>query len=258
MSNNGLVKWALQHISRERLQDMAARFSPLIAWYYRGDNFTDPIDNRSYKKLLPYGYVNIRENALAPGSLSLERHRAMYLYLKEKTNIFKDPVRLLHVAPERCFIDMFEKAPNIDYVTADLLSPWAKVHFDVHAIPFPDNSFDVVIANHLLEHVQDDHRVLQEFHRVMKVGGWGIFQVPMDESWEHTQEDPFLTDPVERERRFGQKDHLRMYGHDYEERLRRAGFEVHMVRLGEALPHIDFKRFAVSPGDLIPLCYKRS
>lgn len=256
MAGNGLIKWMLNHISRERLQNLATTFSPALAWWYRGDNLEDPIDNKKYKKFLSYGYGNERSNALSPGTLSLERHRALYLYLSHKTDILNKKISMLHIAPERSLGNLFKKQANIDYVSADLLSPWAMVHFDAHAIPYRDNTFDVVIANHILEHVQDDIRVMAEMYRVMKPGGFGIFQVPLDETLAVTREDPFLRDEAEQNRLFGQKDHVRQYGIDYLDRLASVGFRVQNVHIGEVLPDLDFTRYAVSPTESVPVCFK--
>lgn len=256
MAGNGLIKWMLNHISRERLQNLATTFSPVLAWWYRGDNLEDPIDNKKYKKFLSYGYGNERSNALSPGTLSLERHRALYLYLSRKTDILNKKISMLHIAPERSLGNLFKKQANIDYVSADLLSPWAMVHFDAHAIPYRDNTFDVVIANHILEHVQDDTRVMAEMYRVMKPGGFGIFQVPLDETLALTREDPFLRDEAEQNRLFGQKDHVRQYGIDYLDRLASVGFKVQNVHIGEVLPDLDLTRYAVSPTESIPVCFK--
>ena len=131
-------------------------------------------------KTLPYGRLSSRErNALAPDSMSLERHRLMWLFMKEKP-ISSKIIFALHIAPEYCFIKIFKEMKNIDYTTGDLISPWADVKMDVHDIPFEENSFDVVICNHVLEHVEDAHKSNEaEFYRVMKPGGWGIFQVPI-------------------------------------------------------------------------------
>jgi SAM-dependent methyltransferase len=256
MAGNGLIKWMLNHISRERLQNLAATFSPVIAWWYRGDALEDPIDHRKYKKFLSYGYGTERSNALSPGTLSLERHRALYLYLKEKTDVFTRKVSMLHIAPERSLGNIFKKQANIDYLSADLLSPWAMVHFDAHAIPYRNDTFDIVIANHILEHVQDDRRVMAEMYRVMKPGGFGVFQVPLDETLAATREDPFLRDEAEQHRLFGQKDHVRQYGIDYLERLASVGFRVKNYHLGELFPDMNFARYGVHAHESVPVCFK--
>ena len=135
---------------------------------------------------------------------------------------------------------------NLDYVTGDLNSPWADHHFDVHSIPFDDNSFDVVMANHLLEHVADDRAVLKEFFRVMKPGGWGIFQVPIDYKNPETEEDPSVVDPAERERLYWQRDHLRLFGHrDYPARLKAAGFEVIVHNVAQEVGTAKAERYSL-------------
>ena len=108
---------------------------------------------------------------------------------------------------------------NIDYTTGDLISPWADVKMDVHNIPFGNESFDIVICNHVLEHVKDDFQVMNEFYRVMRHGGWGFFQVPIDRNNEITIEDKNITDPKDRERLYWQADHVRLYGKDYGKNL---------------------------------------
>ena len=93
-------------------------------------------------------------------------------------------------------------------------------------IPFEENTFDIIFCNHVLEHVNDDEKVLQEFYRVLKPGGWGIFQIPIEYNREKTIEDTSIKDPKERFRLFGQDDHVRAYGVDYPEIIKSAGFEV--------------------------------
>lgn len=131
-------------------------------------------------KFMPYGYVNSRENALCPHCLALERHRLMWLYLQNETDFFEAPARVLHIAPEYCFLKRFGRLPQLDYVTADLESPLAKVKMDVQRIPFPDGEFDVIFCNHILEHVDDDRQAMRELFRVMRPGGWGIMLSPVN------------------------------------------------------------------------------
>lgn len=242
----GLVSVLTRWVPRTVLQRGAHVALQSVAWSYAGSTLEDPIAGKSYRKMLPYGRVRSRPNALAPHSLSLERHRAIWAFLQRKTSFFDAPLRMLHLAPEYCYLTRFKKQDNLDYVTADLDSPWADHHFDCHDIPFEDNSFDVVMANHLLEHVADDRKVLREFHRVMKPGGWGVLQVPINYKDPQTAEDPTVTDPMERERLYWQQDHVRLYGHeDYPNRLREAGFHVEEVDMLALLGEETFTRYSL-------------
>lgn len=251
-----LISIVTRLIPRHYLHHVSHFFLKIFSLFMRGNNFEDPINNISYRKLLPYGRLKPRENALAPDSMSLERHRLIWLYLKQKTNFFNDKLKFLHIAPEYCFISLFKKQQNLDYTTADLNSPWADVKMDVHNIPFDDESFDVIMCNHVLEHVEDDKKVMNEFYRVMKKNGWGIFQVPIDMNREETFDDPSITDPREREKHYWQADHVRLYGKDYGKKLQEAGFDViednFIDQIGEKLVN----RYALPKGEIIYLCKK--
>jgi SAM-dependent methyltransferase len=136
-----------------------------------------------------------------------------------------------------CLSKKFEKVLDPqNYITADLESPLAKVHLDVQSIPYPDQTFDIVFCNHVLEHVADDRLAMREMHRVMRPGGWGVLLSPVDETRATTFEDDAVTDPAERTRLFGQYDHRRVYGRDYAGRLRETGWEVDEINYYETLP----------------------
>lgn len=251
-----LISIVSRFIPRHHLQRFGGFFLRIVGLFYLGNRFEDPIDGRTYRKLLPYGRVHSRSNALAPHSMSLERHRLLWLYLKEKTNFFTGQNKVLHIAPEYCFIRLFERMKNLDYTTADLVSPWAKVKLDVQDIPFPENSFDVILCNHVLEHVSDDLKAIGELYRVMKPGGFGIFQVPLDISIDKTQEDESINTPALRELHYGQRDHLRLYGTDYPNRLRSAGFIVTEDKFVQTLPRDLAQRYALPLQEVIYLCVK--
>lgn len=251
-----IIKFALQIIPRRHLHRVSHFFLKLISWFYRGNTFEDPITGIGYRKLLSYGRVNSRANALSPDSMSLERHRLFWLYLKERTDFFTAKIKLLHIAPEYCFIKLFKGMENIDYTSGDLYSPWADVKMDVHEIPFEDNTFDVLFANHILEHVDDDIKVMSEFYRVMKPGGWGIFQSPIDYSKATTYEDASITDPKEREKHFWQNDHLRLFGRDYAQVLASVGFEVTEDKYVETLDPELVRKYCLTPNEYVYLCKK--
>jgi len=229
---------------------------PLIVLFFKGKNFTDPIDGKSYRKFLPYGYGKQRANALSPGTLSLERHRQMWLYLQNETNFFTDNLKVLHIAPEQDFLRRFKKMKNLDYTSADLFSPIVDVKADILDLPFEDNSFDVIICNHVLEHIVDDKKAMSELYRVMKSGGWGILQVPMKNSLEKTYEDFTITEPKERQKHFGQYDHVRWYGMDYFDRLKSVGFEAEINFYSQKFSEADIKRFGLNKNEILPVVRK--
>lgn len=229
---------------------------PLIYQFYKGNHFVDPIDGKSYRKFLPYGYGKQRENALSPGTLSLERHRQMWLYLQNETDFFSNNYKVLHIAPEQEFLRKFKKMSNLDYTSADLFSPIVDVKADILDLPFENETFDIVICNHVLEHIEDDAKAMHELYRVMKRGGWGIFQVPMKTSLAKTYEDFSITDPKERQKHFGQYDHVRWYGMDYFDRLRNAGFSTEPNFYSQKYSKEDIKKYGLMENEILPVVFK--
>lgn len=220
----GLIRFLLNTIPRKYLIRGSYLFRWLTQYLYKGNKVECPVCNSTYRKFLPYGYGPVRSNVLCPKCLSLERHRLVWLYLKEKTSFFSDDIKVLHIAPEQCFEERFKEQKNLNYVTADIESPLADYKCDVQKMPFGDNEFDVILCNHVLEHVDDDSRAMSEFIRVLKPGGFAILLVPLDFDRETTYEDPSITSPKERAKHFRQYDHVRLYGLDFPERLKRVGF----------------------------------
>ena len=230
---------------------------PIVAFFLRGKKFTDPIDEKSYRKFLPYGYENIRENALAPGTLSLERHRLFWLYLKNETSFFtSENLRVLHFAPEQAFLKRFRKLKHLQYTTTDLNSPIADVKADICDLPFEDNAYDFIICNHVLEHIPNDTKAMQELYRVLAPGGTAILQVPYDKNRAATFEDNSITDRDERARIFGQYDHVRIYGMDYFKKLGAIGFQADAVDYTASLSEAEITKYRLPKGELIPVCRK--
>ncbi|HCE55340.1 MAG TPA: SAM-dependent methyltransferase [Lutibacter sp.] len=251
-----LFKFILNKIPRPILIKVSYWVSPFLAIYLKGSRFTDPIDNKSFRNFLPYGYGKQRKNALAPSTLSLERHRLLWLYLKNETDFFTASKKVLHIAPEQCFLKRFKNLKNLDYLTADLYSPIADVKADICDLPFEENIFDIVFCNHVLEHIEDDQKAMSELYRVLKPGGMGIFQIPQDLSREKTYEDFSITNPEDRAKHFGQYDHVRVYGKDYFNRLRAVGFLVEEVNYSEKISSELIEKYCLTKGEILPVCFK--
>lgn len=251
-----LFKIILNIIPRPILIRFSYVIRPVLALILKGNTYTDPIDGKSFKAFLPYGYGKQRSNVLSPSTLSLERHRLLWLYLQNETKFFSEPLKVLHFAPEQCFLKRFKNLKNLDYTTTDLLSPIADVKADICNLPFKDNTFDVILCNHVLEHIPDDTKAMQELYRVMKVGGMGIFQIPQDSSRKTTFEDNTITDKKERAKIFGQYDHVRIYGLDYFDKLRTIGFKVEAIDYTTTLSDELITRYCLAKGEIIPVVYK--
>ena len=252
-----IFKFVLNTVPRPILIRMSYAFKAVAPIVLKGDNVECPVCEKSFKKFLPYGYGDHqRDNVLCPYDLTLERHRLMWVYLKTKSNFFTDELKVMHIAPEQCFYKRFRKQNNIDYTTGDLESPLADIHFDLHDIPLEDNQYDVIFCNHVLEHVEDDKKCMSELKRIMKPGGWGIFQVPIDYTRDYTYEDPKITDPKEREKHFWQYDHVRLYGTNYPDVLREAGFEVEEYDYRKELDKKTYDRYRFVEGEMLYIVRK--
>jgi len=197
---------------------------------------------------LPFG-ENSRPNALCPNCGSLERHRATYIFLKENTRVFKENIDLLHVAPEKIFYDIFRNQENINYLTADLNDKPSHVmeKMDIQDIQYPDNTFDFIYCSHVLEHVPDDRKAIDELYRVLKPDGKALILVPLNRSLDKTLEDPSYNTPELRLKHYLQSDHLRFYGLDFTDKLADAGFEIlsDNIKFREDMDEEDLKRYGI-------------
>ena len=198
-----------------------------------------------------------RLNSTCPRCFSSDRERLIYLYLKEiKNSIFSKNIKLLHVAPERQLSRFLKACRNIEYISADLHSPHVDIKMDIVDIKEANETYDVIICNHVLEHIQEDTKAMSELYRVLKKGGIAILQVPISYQLIYSLEDNSITNPQERKIKFGQKDHVRIYGLDYIERLKKAGFSVIDYDYSKKInPEIVLK-YALLPEERVFVCSK--
>jgi predicted SAM-dependent methyltransferase len=207
------------------------------------------------KQVVGGGY---RLHHRCPFCYSQDRERLVYLYLKMRTDIFKQKVRLLHVAPEAKLHQILSVQPNISYLSIDLSSKLANVKVDITQMSFKENSFDVIICNHVLEHIQDDRKAMHELYRILTPKGWAILQVPISNLLETTYENPSIKKPEEKEKKFGQRDHVRIYGKDYTYKLEAAGFKVEVFNFVKEFNKSSAYKFGISKDENIYRCSKKS
>ena len=251
------MSFILNLIPRKYLIRISIFLRPILKIYFKGSKYTDPIDNSKYRKFLPYGYgKNIRKNALCPGTLSLERHRLLWLFLERNTTFFNDKLKVLHFAPEQAFYKKFKSIKNWNYITCDLNSPLADIKADICKLPFKKFEFDLIICNHVLEHIDNDFMAMEEIYRVLKKNGIGILQVPIDESLSITFEDKTIIDPKIKSELFGQYDHVRKYGKDFYDRLKSVGFKVKKIDVQKNLSEKEIKEYSLPKYEKIPFVIK--
>ena len=247
------MKYILKFLPRKFLIKYSFLITPILRIIFHGKKYTDPIDGSNYSKFLPYGYKTIRKNALCPGTLSLERHRLLWLYLEKETNFLNSNLKVLHVAPEQVFYKKFKKLKNWEYFTFDLNSPIADIKGDLTSTNFKDESFDLIICNHVLEHIEDDKSALNEIYRILKYNGISILQVPTNVKRKNTFEDSSIKSKNQREKYFGQYDHVREYGLDFKDRVEQAGFEVEMINYSTKISQDLVIKYGLMKDDLIPI-----
>ena len=247
------MKYILKILPRKFLIKYSFLITPILRIIFRGKKYTDPIDDSNYSKFLSYGYKTVRKNALCPGTLSLERHRLLWLYLDRETNFLSSNLKVLHVAPEQVFYKKFKKLKNWEYFTFDLNSPIADIKGDLTSTNFKNESFDLIICNHVLEHIEDDKSALDEMYRILKYNGISILQVPINVKRENTFEDLSIKSKIQREKYFGQYDHVREYGLDFKDRVEQAGFKVEMINYSKKISQDLVIKYGLMKDDLIPI-----
>jgi SAM-dependent methyltransferase len=218
---------------------------------YRGSAVECPCCGRGFRAFAPDWN---RANAICPGCGAHERHRALAIYLRERTELGRRALRLLHFAPEHALDQVLEPMPGLDRVTADLEPGTADLEIDITQIALGDASFDVILCSHVLEHVEDDGAAMAELHRVLAPGGFALVLVPLDLEREATLEDASVRTPEERVAAYWQEDHVRLYALDIGDRLAAAGFGVAVERLADELAPRDVSRYGLVPADVIFRC----
>ena len=224
-------------------------------WRYAGNRFHCPVCDSRVSRFLPYG-LPARDHAMCPVCESMERHRLYWLYYARCTDLLDVNAgtrRFLHVAPEMGLETRLQRMSSLRYVTADFSSPYVDLRVDLCHLPLRPGCVDLIHCSHVLEHVPDDCGAMTELFAALRPGGWGLIQAPIwtdGPSWE----DASITDPAERERVFGQQDHVRIYGPDYPDRLREAGFVVDEIQAGGFLDAGELERYAIAADEEVYRC----
>lgn len=240
-----------------------------MKWKYRGTRLKCPMCEHSFEHFLPGGFnfpvlqeldvvgAGFREEVRCPHCDSNDRERLVYLFLRSHTRLYTDGGSILHVAPEKSLQLFLKKIPRINHISVDINSPQADQSMDIRKIVYPDGKFDVVICNHVLEHIPEDGVAMRELFRVLKPRGFAILQVPIANNLSKTVEDPSITDPRERERLFGQYDHVRIYSDkDYTRRLETAGFSVERIPATVIADASEIQNFSLNPREVLYFCRK--
>ena len=229
-------------------------FYQIIHLFYISDNFYCPICQSYFRKFLS---TPDRKNVICSKCGSFERHRLIWLFLKTKTNFFYDSLKVLHFAPLLYLQKISKKLPNLEYISVDLNSPLVMIKMDITNLLFKDNSFDVIICNHVLEHVNDDRKALKELFRVLKIGGWAIITCPIDYNRVTKFEEFSIRTPEERKIFYGDQDHLRIYGKDFKNYLETVGFIVNEIDYVKLIPKNLVKKMRLNQNDKIYYCFKQ-
>jgi SAM-dependent methyltransferase len=255
----------LEPVKRSRA--LSGFLRKIRAFAYAGDQYECPYCNGKFSQFLSYGNPKsrfqrddvvpgvYRENVLCPACDSLERERLIKLYLERKTDILNRKTKALHVAPERKLEEFLSSQPHVEYVSMDI-SNKAMLKADLTSLGIRDSTFDVIICSHVLEHVADDLKAMAELNRIIRPDGWAILQVPIAYSLEKTIEGNDADSPDRREELFGQKNHVRLYGRDYFERLQKSGLSVREISPGEIVGESLISRYGLNPKENLFVCSK--
>lgn len=220
-------------------------YQKVLGLIYKGNTYHCPYCKHNFRAMLTDGESleviekyqiigsGLRANCTCPRCYSKDRDRLIHLYLEKKTNIFTKNYRVLHIAPEAWLKELFQNSPNIHYTNGVKDAENMGYYYDrrtrdldITDLEMKDQFYDVIVSNHVLEHIPDDIKAMKEIYRVLKPGGWAILQVPYSPVLDSTYEDKSIQSKTDRTKYFGQFDHVRIYGKDYKDRLAFVGFRV--------------------------------
>lgn len=256
------IKSLMKKLIPERYHALVRYIGATVLYF--GFGFECPCCGGHLRKFFVYKFLHSHLSlgiepwisSLCPRCFSAERHRLLWLYLKDRTNFFKDNLKVLHVSPMPLHQRRLEALPNLDYISADISSPLTMLNIDITDIPLPDDQFDYIICYHVFEHILDDEKAMRELFRVLKPGGKAMLEAAVDLNRDKTFEDPKVVSPEERQRVFGQEDHVRIYGSDYKDRLEKAGFVVKVDNYVQQLEDSVVRKYSLRRSDKIHICSK--
>lgn len=253
-----IKKIARALLTERQRNELLIFLSQLKSLAYTGDTFYCNCCNKTFSKFLPYGNQP-RTNARCPWCLSLERTRLLLCYLERETSVFPPGKKILHFAPERMIRKKIrQKARRGDYIAADLNPALGDMVVDITKIPFPEEYFDYIICSHVLGHVPDEAKAIDEMYRVLKPGGEALVMTVIDLSNPATYENRDVTTPEERLVHYGEPDLVRLHGTDFGRRLQRANAQVEEIDYSLRLTEAERRRLSTGnrERELIFRCVK--
>lgn len=234
------------------------KLKKLNGFFLKGNNFYCNCCQQSFSKFLDKSNgIDVRHNAECPNCGSLERTRLLLEFLKNETDLFSKPNSLLHIAPEDALKNIFKQSENLKYINGDININFADEIIDITSINYPDNTFDYIICSHVLGHIPDEKKAIEELFRVLKNGGKAFIQNPIHPT-HNTFENPEFKTEEERLINYGEKDLLRLYGQDFEQRLIKENINVKKIDYRNQVPNHLARKLSVGDGyrELVFICEK--